>query len=185
MLAYIVLQRREGLVAPGWIDAAARTHLAFAPTLPSRYLTERLHQVVHRQPSGQRARDLHGEVATRDHDRNAVAVGSVERLIREEEQVLFSIVTSLQHQPGAADVCLFELDAAPGRKLLAKVRCFLLETFELGLQGSKAGRQLRGCRPQGVAKFPQHAFVITDLLLRCSAGAHLDAPNARADAAVV
>src|SRR6202140_69627 len=185
MLAYIVLQRREGLVDPGGINAAARTHLAFASALPSHYLTKRLHQVVHRQPSGQRARDLHSEVATGDDDRNAVAVGSVERLIGEEEQVLFAIVNSLQHQSDAGDVGLVELDTATGGQLLSKTRGFLLETLELGLQGGKAGRQLRGCCSQGVAKFPQNVFVLTTLLLRGRAGAHLDAANARADAAVV
>src|ERR1700736_1702308 len=111
MLAYIVLQRRERLIDSGGIDAAARTHLAFAPTLPSYPLAEGLYQVVHRQSTGQRARDLHREVPTGDHDRNAVAVGSAERLVGEEEQVLFSIVDSLQHQPDAGDVGLFELDA--------------------------------------------------------------------------
>src|SRR2546428_11053514 len=185
MLAHIILQRGKGLADLRGNDAATLAYLAFASSLPPYHLAKRLDEVIRGQPTGQGTRDFHREVATGDDDRDAIAIGSVERLIREEEQVLFAVVDSLQHQPDTVDVDFFDLRTAARRQLLAKARGFLLETLHLGLQGSNPGRQLRWCRSEGVAEFAQHAFVIAHLLLRGRAGAHLNPTNARADAAVV
>src|SRR2546427_7950108 len=107
MLAHIVLQRREGLADLRGIDAATLAYLAFAPSLPPYHLAKRLDEVIRGQPTGQGTRDFHCAVATGDDDRDAVAISSVERPIREEEHVFFAVVDSLRHQPDTLNVGSF------------------------------------------------------------------------------
>src|ERR1700682_4927358 len=133
MRPHIVLQRLEAVADPCRIDAATLPDLAAPPTLPPHHLAESLDQIVRRQTLRQGARDLDGEVATANDDRHAVAVGSVERLVREEKQVFLAFVDMLQHQPDAVDVRFFDLGTAARGKLLAKARGLFLETLDLRL----------------------------------------------------
>src|SRR5205807_5991266 len=185
MLPNVVLQRREGLGDPRRIDTAPLPDLAFAPSLPSYHLAEGLDKVIRRQAFREGARDFDGKIPAGDDDRDAIAVGAVERLVCEQQQVAFAFVDPLEHQPDALDVGLFELRTASRRQLLAKARSFSLETFDLRLKGRNSRREFRRRGPQRVAKLAEHAFVIADLLLGRFPSSQFDAANAGADAAVV
>src|SRR5438309_5385888 len=130
-------------------------------------------------------RDHDCKITDGDDDHDAIAIGAVERLVCEQQQVSFAFVDPLEHQPNALDVGLVELPTATRRQLLAKARGFSLETLDLRLKGRNSRREFRRRSPQHVAKLAQHAFVIADLLLGRFPGSQLDATNAGADAAVV
>src|SRR5438552_6684583 len=185
MLPNVVLQRGEGLADPRRIDTAPLPDLAFAPSLPPYHLAEGLDKVIRREPFGEGARDFDGKIPAGDDDRDAIAVGAVERLVCEQQQVSFAFVDPLEHQPDTLDVGLFELRAASRRQLLAKARGFSLETFDLRLKGRNSRREFRWRGPQRVTELAEHAFVIADLPLGRFPSSHFDAANAGADAAVV
>src|SRR5438445_11123173 len=165
MLPNVVLQRREGLGDPRRIDPAPLPVLAAAPSLPSYHLAEGLAKVIRRQAFREGARDFDGKIPAGDDDRDAIAVGAVERLVCEQQQVSFAFVDPLEHQPDALDVGLFELRTASGRQLLAKARGFSLETLDLRMKGRNSRREFRRRGPQRVAELAEHSFVIADLPL--------------------
>src|ERR1700736_3697021 len=98
MLTDVVLYRFERGCHSIGVDATALPDRALAATLAAGDLAEGLDQVVRRQSVGQRTGNLDSEIASTDHDRNAIAVRPAQRVIGEHQQVLFAGVDPLEPQ---------------------------------------------------------------------------------------
>src|SRR5438067_13913639 len=112
MLPNVVLQRGEGLADPRRIDTAPLPGLAFASSLPPYHLPEGLDKAIRREPFGEGTRDFDGKIPAGDVDGDAIAVGAVERLVCEQQQVACAFVEPLEHEPHPLVVGLFQLRAA-------------------------------------------------------------------------
>src|SRR5690348_2385847 len=119
MLPDILLDGLERRPHPIGVDASTLPNRATTAAFAAGDLAERLNQVISRESISQRAGHLDREILAADDDRDAIAIRPAERMIGEDQQVLFAGVDSLEQQPNAVYVGLLELGAPSSGQSLA------------------------------------------------------------------